>query len=161
MSPLEKRSQLLPPLPASSAFPRRHSDGILRALNFPKRTPAMPRSTRIQLVAGLTVGILGLAITVLGPIVAYFLMSNPKIEPNNPEAMVHFMATAATFETAVKILAVVGLILTAAGPLYSFAVWADWFIGRPEAPKSESPATQPRAPSVDRHSISTARVPSV
>jgi hypothetical protein len=93
----------------------------------------MPRSIRIQLVAGLVVGVVGLAIAYLGPFVAWFAVG-PDLSALSPEKlggplegiierMLHFGKWQA-------ILVLGGMGLTAAGFLYSFAVWADWFVGK-------------------------------
>jgi hypothetical protein len=99
----------------------------------------MPRSMRIQLVAGLVTGIVGMAITVLGPIAVYFLTPKPSFSPGDAEGMSHFMEAAQWFSTVATIVAVTGLVLAAAGPLYSFAVWADWSIGRRGTENNQAP----------------------
>jgi len=98
---------------------------------------------RIQLVAGLVVGIVGLAIAYLGPLAAWFAVG-PELSAFSPEKlgssldgtfdrMMHFGKWQA-------ILVFGGLGLSAAGFLYSFAVWADWFIGRRDEKNPASPA---------------------
>ena len=96
----------------------------------------MPRSMRIQLVAGLVTGIVGLAIGCVGPVVvAFFLFPDldPKKLENSLDVAVGSIATMGQWSTFVGLG---GLGLSACGFLYSFAVWADWFIGRRDAEKN-------------------------
>jgi hypothetical protein len=99
---------------------------------------------RIQLVAGIVVGLVGLATAFLGPIAAWFAIG-PSISDLSPDKLGgpldQFMERAGHFGQWRTFLVFGGLVLSAAGFLYSFAVWADWFIGRRNAePKPTSPA---------------------
>ena len=101
----------------------------------------MPRSTRIQLVAGIVTGMVGLAIGCLGPVVvAFFLFPDlgPKKLEDSLDVATGSIAAMSPWST---IVGLGGMALYAGGFLYSFAVWAVWFIGRREAEKSPaSPA---------------------
>jgi len=101
----------------------------------------MPRSMRIQLIAGIVTGIVGLALGFIGPVIVAFLLF-PDLDPKKLE---NSLETAVGSITAMSQWSMIvgwgGLALSAAGFLYSFAVWADWFIGRRGAEKNPaSPA---------------------
>jgi hypothetical protein len=96
----------------------------------------MPRSMRIQFVAGLVAGIVGLAVSCVGSAVVAFLLLpdlDPKKLENSLDGAVGSIAAMGQWST---IVGLGGLALSAGGFLYTFAVWADWFIGRGDAEKN-------------------------
>lgn len=98
----------------------------------------MPRSMRIRLVAGLVTGLVGLAIGSIGPVIAAFVLM-PDLDPRKLEgSMDGATSSIASMGQWSTIVGLGGMALFAAGFLYSFAVWADWFVGRRESGIAEA-----------------------
>jgi hypothetical protein len=95
----------------------------------------MPRSSRIKLITGLVFTIVGLLVAyVVTPAVAYFLIGGASRGGVN-FASGDFVAGMADVQYAARVtsvLAIVGVGIALSSALYSFVVFALWFVGPPE-----------------------------
>lgn len=97
----------------------------------------MPRRLRIRLITGLSCAIFGLLLAyVVSPIVIYFAAPTPIFDGRsllgNPVDVTQFTSGMQQLNRFATVMTILGFGVTVVSALYSFVIFAIWFVGPPE-----------------------------